>query len=50
MVKAVAMGKLKVKVNELKKGIEIAMAEQDFMKAHESKQAIMKVQKRRSKS
>merc|ERR1712192_10663 len=44
MVKAVAMSKLKVKVNELKMEMETAVAEQDFMKAHEVKQAIIKVE------
>merc|ERR1712112_344775 len=42
-------GKLKVKVNELKMEMETAVAEQDFMKAHELKQAIMKVEEEMKK-
>ena len=49
MVKAVAMSKLKVKVNELKMELEKAVTEQDFMKAHEVKQEIMKVEEEMKK-
>jgi len=44
MVKAVAKSKLKVKVTELKIELEKAVADQDFMKAHEVKQKIVKLE------
>merc|ERR1719382_2221623 len=44
MVKAVAKSKLKVKVTELKLEMEKAVADQDFMKAHEVKQKIVKLE------
>ena len=44
MVKAVVMSELRVRVNQLKMEMEMAVAEQEFMKAHEVKQAILKVE------
>ena len=44
MVKAVAKSKLKVKITELKIEMEKAVADQDFMKAHEVKQKIVKLE------
>merc|ERR1719348_2870016 len=44
MVKAVAKSKLKVKITELKIELEKAVADQEFMKAHEVKQKIVKLE------
>jgi len=49
VVKTVVMSELRVRVNKLKVEMEMAVAEQDFMKAHEVKQAILKVEEQMQK-
>ena len=49
VVKAVVMSELRVRVNQLKMEMEMAVAEQDFMKAHKVKQAILKVEEEMKK-